>query len=238
MERPRLLLCAVLLGAVVVIVGCDRLRATPVPTATPTVDIPGPVLAARDAALSFLRERYEPQAPAAGLAWSGRRAADSESPALTTYEFAAGDWLLTVWVPMISQDVAIYEMALGNETTGFEWTGKLSQENVVQESNVGVRADVLIVRDLVLRYYRERYGASAPPERLVWLGERTTPEGSVGHEQCQFAAGGWLITVDYAVSRPDQALYSVHLADSGSGLQWRCQINAEGEILEIQAPTG
>jgi hypothetical protein len=235
MRGRRDLLGAVMAATIltVAVAGCGSFRATP----TPAAEIPEAVLAARDAALAFVQEQYEQGAPPAGLKWNGSVSSPAPSTAMTSYEFSAGDWLLAVWAPMISQDTVIFEMALRNDDTGFDWTGKLSQANEVLESNLGVGANVLVVRDLVLQYYRDLY-VGAPAEGLVWMGERTTPEGSTGYEECQFASEGWLLVVDYAVTRPDQALYNVRLVGAPTGLLWRCQVNAEGEILEIQGSAG
>jgi hypothetical protein len=66
------------------------------------------------------------------------------------------------------------------------------------------------------------------------VGERTTPEGSVGHEWCQFTTDGWSLALDYEVARPDQVMYNVELRNSDAGMVWRCQVDAQGQVLEIQ----
>jgi hypothetical protein len=170
----------------------------------------------------------------AAIEWVGRNTTPPGTPGLSSYEFTGGNWLLTVWIPVLSVQTVIYEMALDNQDTGFRWMGKLREDYTVLESNLNVSFDVLVVRDLVLSYYRENHPADAPQEGLIWVGERTTPEGSVGHEWCQFTADGWSMAVDYEVARPEQVLYNVELRDSDAGVLWRCQVDAQGQILEIQ----
>lgn len=216
------------------VLGCDLFNETPTPTSTPSPDIPTEVLAARDAALTFLRERYPDAAPAAGIHWVGQDTTPPDASGVSSFEFTSGNWLMTIWVPLIAQDNSLYEMELDNQDTGFSWTGRLNTAYVILESNLDVNVDVLVVRDLVLDYYRDNYPASAPATDLAWIGERTTPEGAVGHEWCRFVANGWSMVVDYEVDRPDQVSYNVELRNSDVDLLWRCQVNAQGEILEIR----
>jgi hypothetical protein len=239
--RSQLGFLSVVFAAVLLLasaVGCNLFEQTPTPTPTPPPDIPPEVLAARDTALTFLRGRYPTAAPAAGIAWTSRNTTPPDAPGVPSYEFTSGNWLMTIWVPQIAQYSPIYEMELDNQDTGFRWTGTLSAAYVLLESNLDVNVDVLVVRDLVLDYYRENYPASAPPADLVWIGERTTPEGAVGHEWCEFVADNWSMAVDYEVDRPDQVSYNVELRNSDTDLLWRCQVNAQGEILEIREASG
>ncbi len=235
--RSQLAFLSVVFAAVLLLasaMGCDLFEETPTPTPTPPPDIPSEVLAARDAALTFIRERYPDAAPAAGIHWTSQNTTPPDAPGVPSYEFTSGNWLMTIWVPLVAQDSPIYEMELDNHDTGFSWTGRLSAAYVILESNLDVNVDVLVVRDLVLGYYRDNYPATAPPADLAWIGERTTPEGAVGHEWCQFVADGWSMVVDYEVARPDQVSYNVELSNVDIDLLWRCQVNAQGEILEIQ----
>ena len=40
--------------------------------------------------------------------------------------------------------------------------------------------------------------------------------------------------VDYELDRPDLVSYNVELRNSDTDLLWRCQVNAQGEILETR----
>lgn len=235
--RSQLGLLSIVFAAVLLLasaMGCDLFRETPTPTPTPHPDIPTKVLAARDAALTFLRERYPDAAPATGIPWIGQNTTPPDTPGVSSYIFTGGNWLMTIWVPLIAQPSPIYEMELDNQDTGFSWTGRLSAAYVILESNLDVNVNVLVVRDLVLDYYRDNYPADAPAAGLAWIGERTTPEGAVGHEWCQFVADGWVMEVDYELDRPDQVSYNVELRNPDVDLLWRCQVNAQGEILETR----
>jgi hypothetical protein len=226
------LVVGLLLG---IVTGCDLFRKTPTPTPTPASDIPAEVVSARDRALSFLQERYLDKAPSASLSWNGENTTPPGISDLSSFSFTGGDWIMSIWVPMVSADTVIYEMDLSNSGTGFQWTGKLSEDYRVLESNLNVAVEALVVREMVLSYRRLSDPQQAPAEDLVWLGERTTPEGSVGYESCQFTAEGWVMVVSYGVARPDQVLYQVELHNSSDASVWRCQVDAQGQVLEIQA---
>jgi hypothetical protein len=217
-----------------VVTGCDRLWKTPTPQPTPAPDIPAEVAKARDTALSFLQQRYPGTAPAAGLAWAGKNTTPPDMSGVSSYSFSAGDWFLSMWVPMVSAGTSIYEMDLSNPGTGFQWTGKLSQDHQVLESNLNVAVEALVVKEMALAYRRLNRPQDSPADRLVWFGERITPEGSVGHEWCQFATDGWVLTVNYGADRPDQVLYVVELLNTADASVWRCQVDAQGQVLEIQ----
>ena len=229
-SRKTLILSMALLLAMVT--GCDRFQKTPTPTATPSPDIPAEVLAARDAALAYLGHAYPGKAPRASITWVGRDTTLQGLVSVSSYEFTGDNWLMTIGVPTISPGNVIYEIELGHQETGFRWTGKLDAGHALLESNLNVAVEALVVRDMVLSYVREHYADQAPAENVLWTGERTTPEGSVGHESCQFTADNWAMTVEYDVVRPDQVTYPVEVRNSSTGFVWRGQVNAQGEILE------
>jgi len=221
-----------------IMTGCDGFWKTPTPTptpaATPPADIPAAVLAARDAALAHLRLAFPDKAPSEGIHWTGRNTTPPDFPGVSSYEFTGDQWLMVIRTPLLSVDTLIYEMELSNQDTGLRWTGKLDASYAVLESNLDVAVEALIVREIILAYVRERYVDQAPGEDLVWVGERTTPEGSVGHESCRFTADDWTMTVDYDLDRPDQVIYSIELRNSGTGFVWRGLVDADGMVQELQ----
>ena len=216
----------------VAVTSCDWFWKTPTPTATPAANIPVEVLAARDAALVYLRHAYPGQAPPEGINWTGRNITPPGLVGASAYEFTSSNWLMTVRTPIVAPSNVIYEMELSNQDSAFRWTGKLNASYTVVESNLDVAVEVLVVRDMVLSYVREHYADQAPAESLAWIGERTTPEGSIGHESCRFTANNWIMTVAYDVVRPDQVVYQVELRNSGTEFMWRGQVDAQGAILE------
>jgi len=219
-------------GLLVTVTACDWARPAPTPTPTPPGDIPSGVMAARDTALDYLRQRYPNRVPPPGFTWRGRPTSPQGLVGASTYEFVGERWLMTVLVPLVSPDSMVYEMVLGNEHTGFRWTGKLDGSYRVLESNRNVVPQVLAVRDSILSYIEEYYPYQGPARGLVWVGERTTPEGSVGHESCQFAADDWTMTVDYDLVAPDQMVYHIQLWNTSTGFLCRCLLDAEGVVLE------
>jgi hypothetical protein len=212
--------------------GCVRPPRTPTPTPAPPVAIPVEVLSARDAALTYLRQSYPQQAPAQGMAWVGRKVSADGQISSVDFEFASGKWLMRVGVPTLSPGVFLYEMQLGNPDSGFRWEGRLDGNLVLLESNLGVGVDVLIVRDTVLAYVRAQHAEQAPGQSSVWVGERTTPPDSVGHETFGFTDSDWTMKVEYDVMPPDQVLYLVELQNSAGQYAWRGQVDAEGLVLE------
>lgn len=204
----------------------------PIPTATLPTDIPPEFIAARDAVLAFLRTTYPGKAPPEGLSWVGRNTTPPGMVSTPSYEFVSGDWLMWIGKPEISPGVFIYELELSGEQTAFHWMGTLSANYIVLESNLNVAIEVLVVREIVLSYVRERYPTQAPAGNLAWIGERTTPEGSMGHESCRFTAEAWTMTVEYDLVSPSQVVYQVELCNASTEFVWRGQVDAEGTVLE------
>jgi hypothetical protein len=248
-------LAALLLNAT----GCDRVPAvsTPAPTATqsvstpdltpgatpaetPLVEIPLEILSARDALLAFLRDRYPDNAPSDAVVWIGRSTAPTGVLGISSYEFTGDGWLMTVAAVSISPAEVQYEMGLEDPQRGLRWTARLDAAYGLLESNLNLAAEVLVVRGIVLAYVRERHAGQAPAEDVVWIGERTTPSGMVGHETCRFVsstsagatAGSWTMTVEYDLVPPVQVAYRVELQQLDTGFVWRGQVDAEGTVLE------
>ncbi len=226
------------------LIACDRFWKTPTPTPvhpptilpTPTATlpsaIPAEVIAARDAALAFLRIMYPAKAPPEGLSWMGRNTTPPGIVGTSSYEFVSGDWLMWIWVPQVAPGTFLYEMELTNQQALFHWTGTFDARYIVRESNLNVAIEVLIVREIILSHVRRNYPAQAPLENLIWIGERTTPEGAGRHESCRFTAEAWTMAVDYEVTSPEQVVYQVELRNSSTEFVWRGQVDAEGTVLE------
>ena len=253
-----LLLLALLCGAT----GCDVARQMPTsapeptltpvlaPTVTPVTEIPLEILSARNALLAFFRTEYPHKAPPDGVVWIGRETTPSGVTGISTYEFTGDDWLITVAALATSPADLLYELGLSYTPKGLRWTGRLDATYQLLESNLNVAAEVLVVREIVLGYVREHY--AGPALNLVWVGERTTPSGLVGHETCQFTSTAvlgspdaghqgetasaevdpWTMSVEYDVVNPALVIYEVELRQASSEFLWRGQVDAEGTILE------
>jgi hypothetical protein len=236
MRRGKHIVAQALLSALVlgVVAGCDWQPETPTPMPTPIVDVPAPVLAAREAALAYLRQSYPQTAPPEGIAWAGRSTAPGGPVGSASFEFTSDAWRMTIGVPRVSPDVVLYEIEVVGSAAGFLWTGRLDRGFSVLESNLGVAVEALVARDVVLQYVREQHADRAPPEGAVWAGECAGQPGAVGHESCRFVAADWTMKVDYDVLPPDQVLYSVELGNSATMFVWRGQVDAQGQVLEYR----
>lgn len=231
--RMRVLPIVLVIGlAAVATVGCDRYTQTPAPTPTAAAGIPSEVLGARDAALVYVRQAHAGKAPPDGVNWLGRVSSPEALVGASLYEFVSGAWLMTVQVPVVSPDAKVYDVGLDNEDTWFRWAAKLDAGYGVLESNLDVAVEVLAVRDAILLHVAENYSHRAPAKDLVWVGARTTREGSMGHESCQFASGAWTMRVEYDLVLPARRIYRVELGNSGSGFAWRGQIGVDWIIME------
>jgi hypothetical protein len=229
------------IGLAVLLAGttaCSEIWKTPAPTPTaiptPDADIPAAILAARSAALDFVQAAYPDKAPPADMMWAARVMTPMGLSGVSYHEFAGDGWLMAINAVTISVEEVLFEVDLDNEEAGFGWSGKLDADYAVVESNLDVSVGVLIARDLVLAHVRERYPSDAPQETIVWMGERTTPMGSVGHESCRFASDEWSMVVQYEVVRPDEASYHAELARYDEAFVWRGRVDPEGMVHELR----
>jgi len=207
---------------------------TGIPTATPrevAVQAPEGVLMARDAALAFVSERYPEQAAAPGLAWTERRMTPEGLVGAETFQYTAQDWAVTVSYPIVRPDLVVYQVVVSNETTGFQWEGRVDASGSVMEAPEGV----LMARDAVLAFLAERYGEEAPAPGMAWTQKRVTPEGVVGTESYQLSAENWLIAISYPVVAPDMVVYQVVVSNPVTGFQWDGEVDAAGNVAELGA---
>ncbi len=208
---------------------------TPTPTSTPVPDIPQEVVTALYAALDHLRVTHTGQAPPEDVRWSGSNTTPPNITGVQFYEFEANGWRMAINTPLISGDASLYEIMLTNPETTFRWTSKLTADYALLESNLDVAADVLVVRDTVLWHVNGRYADQAPGHGLTWVGKRTTPEGSVGQESCQFTANAWTMKVAYQLARADQVSYRVELTNLSNAFMWRGIVDPQGKVKEVRA---
>jgi len=105
------------------------------------------------------------------------------------------------------------------------------------EVTVEVPDDVRLARDVALAYISENYGDQAPAPGLTWTEERTTPEGLVGSETFQYAAGDWVVTISYPVVAPENVIYQIVVENQTTGFRWEGQLDAEGHLTETVPST-
>ncbi|KPL20852.1 MAG: hypothetical protein AMJ93_10970 [Anaerolineae bacterium SM23_84] len=229
----------VLLGVLLLatVAGCRDFwkTPTPTPTSTPAPDIPQEVVTALYAALDHLRLAHTGQAPPEDVRWSGLNTTPPLVTGVQSYEFEANGWRMAIHALLITGDASIYEITLTNPETTFRWTSKLTADYALLESNLDVAADVVVVRDIVLSHVKARYSDQAPAHGLTWIGKRTTPEGSVGQESCQFTANAWTMKVAYQLARADQVSYRVELRSLSNQFIWRGIVDPQGKVKEVRA---
>ena len=94
-------------------------------------------------------------------------------------------------------------------------------------------ADVVIeAREAALSYVLKTYGEQVfPAPGSGWEARRTTPEGLVGSETFEFAAGDVTVTIQYPVVAPQNVIYKVTVAKTG-GFSWEGQVDANGAVTE------
>jgi hypothetical protein len=110
---------------------------TELPTATPTeaaVEAPDGVRAARDVALAYVSGRYGEQAPALGLTWMEEFITPEGLVGSGTYQYTAGDWVVTISYPIVAPEAVIYQVVVVNQTTGFRWEGEVDAAGQVTET--------------------------------------------------------------------------------------------------------
>ena len=115
--------------------------ATFAPTAVPSVipeEVEGEVsewvIAARQSTLDYINDQYSEEAPALDLTWTGG-IIDPETPTVgwSKYQFSSGDWLITIGHPVVLPELTVYEVAVTNQVTGFEWEGEVDADGQVTE---------------------------------------------------------------------------------------------------------
>jgi len=96
------------------------------------------VLAARDAALAYIRTQYSGQTPAQGASWiaeiTGIPVPEGPGGAGTfQYTYTAGEWAVTISYQLLAPKPADYQIVVTNRSTGFYWQGEVNAAGQVTE---------------------------------------------------------------------------------------------------------
>jgi len=221
----------VLILSALIVSGCGT-------TAAQTTKVPVDTRAARDAALAYISEHYNEQAPAPGLAWTGGSTLPlNPPPGWAEYRFTSGDWVITIDHAVLPPEWTIYQVTVVNRTTGFQWEGEVNAAG--QAAELLAPEEARTARAVALAYIAQHYGEQADPGRgVVWMEERTTPEGLVGSETWESTSGDWVITISYPVAAPEAVIYQVVVANESTGFRWEGELDAAWQVTETLAPSG
>jgi hypothetical protein len=99
-------------------------------------EAPEATLLARDAALLYVSEHYDQSGLGVGLAWEEERLTPENVVGAETYQYTAGDWVVTISYPVVLPEETVYSVSIVNTTTGFEWEGEVDAAGTVTELSV------------------------------------------------------------------------------------------------------
>jgi hypothetical protein len=101
------------------------------PTEVPA-EVPDPTRA-RDAALVHIIAQYGDQPPASGLIWTEEVITPEGLVGSSSFQYVAGDWVVTVSFPLVAPQATVYQVAVINQVTGFQWEGEVDAAGQVTE---------------------------------------------------------------------------------------------------------
>jgi predicted secreted protein len=208
---------------------------------------PTEVRAVLDAVMAYVSEYHSHQpAPEPGRIWMEERTTPEGWIGSTTYEFTAGDWVVTITSPVLPPERAVREVVVANETTGFRWEGKVDGAGNVTEAYASSEP-VTDIRDpgqalqVALAYLGDWYGEQVPGAELTWIGDHPPAEDLIGSDTIEFTsdlAPGWVAAVTYGVVAPEAVVYQVVVNNEITGFQWEGEVDAAGQVTEKVAPSG
>lgn len=208
------------------------IRKTATPEAPPNLDDEA-YAAARDAALGRMRQ-VEPVAPPADADWSVEDATPQDSPGAKVLRYTAGDWIVHVGAPIIAPQYlfrSLYRVRVENAPAQVVYECRVTAEGLVYEAPIAA-IDALL---RVLTYLQQSYPDDAPADGLVWIEERATLEDIIGAETYRYLAGPWTALVSWAVTAPDDTVYTVALTNEETGYAWRGEVHPDGSLVELPA---
>jgi len=234
-----------LIMSTLIVSGCGPATAQPteVPTNTPAGGVeeaPAGIQDTLDAVLAYLIANYGEKAPVPGLTWMGENITpgwpEAPVPGWVEYQYTAEDWVITIGHAVLPPEWTIYQVTVTNQATGFQWEGEANGAGQVAE--LLAPEEVRTACAVALGYISQHYGEQADPGRgVVWMEERTTPEGLVGSETYEFAAEDWVITISYPVVVPENVVYKVVVANESAGFWWEGEVDAAWQVMETLAPS-
>ena len=132
--------------------GCGQTADTP--TATPTTDANGSVLAAPEGVqmahavlLTHLAEQFDLILPAAGASWQVELATPQSIIGTSTYRLSIDNCVVTISYPLTSPESTIYQVVLDDYAAQFHWEGEIDAQGLVLSpvSEIALRGTINIV---------------------------------------------------------------------------------------------
>jgi putative hemolysin len=136
-----------IIGVLILLTGCSEATeaALPVATPTPEVDIPAPVVTAREAALSFLREGANECVPSPVAKWRAIVNPPQTPAGFSVYRFMADGCTITVSYTVAAEatpaEPPLYHVALGDGDTGFCWQAVVNANGKIQKTGNAAAID-------------------------------------------------------------------------------------------------
>ncbi len=90
---------------------------------------------ARDAALSYLDNRYTDSVPGKGLTWQEHNTTPEGLIGGQTREFISSEWMVTVSYPVVLPENTVYDVVIINMKSGWHWKGNVNANGTVTELN-------------------------------------------------------------------------------------------------------
>ena len=91
---------------------------------------------ARDIALNYICEHYQCP-PVEPWSWKEERLTPENILGSETYQYSAGDWVITVSYPVVAPENVFYKIVVANQATGFKWEGEVDALRQVKEVKEG-----------------------------------------------------------------------------------------------------
>lgn len=117
-----------LLASIWILAACGQpVAANHVPTQIPTeadVELPLAAASIRDIALDYIGKSYPKMAPPAGLDWTEERLTPEGLVGSESFQYSAGDWVVTISYPVVAPDATIYRVVVEDKGRGFRWEGQ------------------------------------------------------------------------------------------------------------------
>lgn len=202
------------------------------------VDVPEPVVEARDAVLAIIGERYAAEAPATGMTWTAENITpgwpDKPVPGQADYHFTADGWVVSISYAVLPPEQTIYHVVVTNQATQFEWRGEVDAAGQVAEQIAP--DEVRAARNAVMAYLSEYYSDQPTLQPgQIWMEERTTPEGWIGSTTYEFTSGDWVVTITDPVLPPERTVRGVVVANESTGFRWDGKVDAAGSVSDARA---